>query len=115
RFTLDALGHVVGRNYPSCTTSLNCTVSPWNGVTLPRTYRNGHIDTIGSVGTGTSFVTGVTYSPNDTTNTIAHSNGVVDTIYPDANGMPRPYAITFSSWSAGACQAAPIVTTTTPP
>jgi hypothetical protein len=48
------------------------------------------------------FIQNLTYSPNDTVNTIYRLNAVLETIEMDPHSMPRPRSYTFSNWSG--CQ-----------
>jgi RHS repeat-associated protein len=106
-WTYDDLGHVAGETYPACNFTA-CTGSPARGVSY--TYTTGLLTALpGYTGTvpGQATGVGITYQPNGLVSQVAHSNGVVWSQLPDANGLARPGGFTSALgattlWSTGA-------------
>lgn len=108
-FTYDDLGNTVGLSYPTCEHT-DCANASLTQRTLTNTYTNGILTGVApSVGANAASIT---YWPNGLVHTVAHGNGVTDTIDIDStNGMARPSAIHTSAAQNQAACVAPSFTT----
>lgn len=99
-FSWDELGNLAWESYPTCQHA-TCVDS---GAAQPRTqsytYTNGLLTNVPGFGN-------LTYHPNGLVASVAHGNGVTDTITADGSGLPRPGAISTAgalttNWVSGA-------------
>jgi YD repeat-containing protein len=96
----NGLGLVQKTLYPGCTNSYpQCGGATWGAIN--RMYAEGRPTSI-------LGIAGFDYAANGMIRTIAHTNGVTDTITPWDNGLPRPKSIKFEGESA--CLT-PVITT----
>lgn len=86
------LGLPMSVAYPTCS-QVPCGAAPWG--TLMNSYANGLLSAV------PGFASSITHHPSGMTNTVTHSNNVLDTYSIDTGTMmPRPSAITFGSYSS---------------
>lgn len=92
QYQFDPDSRVSSITYPTC---VGCSVAGPDR-TITNQYTNGFLT---NVSTPQTVIGSLSYSANTTLNTIAYASpGVMDTITPDPNAMPRPAAIEFSGW-----------------
>lgn len=90
-FSYNSLGLLSSVNYPTCD---DCGVPPSGppGRDIPLTYSEGLLQSVGG------YVPSLTYAATGTATTIAHDNGMTDSVTLDSSG--RPKTITFGTWSS---------------
>lgn len=108
-FTYDDLGNTSALSYPTCEHT-ECANASLPQRTLTNTYTNGILTAVApSSGANSSSIT---YWANGLVHTVAHGNGVTDTIDIDTTtGMARPSAIHTSAAQNQAACVAPSFTT----
>ncbi len=100
-FEYDDLGELSKLTYPTCLTTCG-SASGAVGIS-ERHYTNGALTSI------TGYAT-IGYNANATVGSIAHENGVTDTIAPDDSAMARPKSITYSGFGSCAVPSLPVIT-----
>ncbi|HEV2915335.1 MAG TPA: RHS repeat-associated core domain-containing protein [Pyrinomonadaceae bacterium] len=112
-FGYDQLGDLAWQTYPNC---LNQTCTDSAGANRPWRVnyfnQNGELTSVGggpgNSTTSNNYASSITYNPNQTTNTVAHSNGITDVYSMDPNYMPRVARIWaqngsgYRLWDSGA-------------
>jgi YD repeat-containing protein len=93
-FAYDTLGAITGPGYPACLPPVTCSIPTLT--TATNEYKNGFLSKVNNFGT-------LGYNSNGTLGSVAHDNGVTDTMEPDPNGMPRPKALNYAGWTAQTC------------
>lgn len=102
-FTYDSLGAITEPGYPTCVSPVTCSIPTL--ATATNEYKNGFLSKVNGFGT-------LGYNANGTLGSVAHNNGVTDTMEPDVNGMPRPKALDYAGWTAQTCSGPSTLTIT---
>jgi RHS repeat-associated protein len=100
-FAYDSLGNVSTLTYPQCIAG-GC-----GGASGARSVNFSYTRDLLTGVSGYTSGAGITYSPSLQVNQVQHANGVLDTVAPDPNYMPRPASLTSALgastlWSTGA-------------
>jgi YD repeat-containing protein len=88
-YAYNAFGDRNSVSYPACLL-IPCGNTTNSVVSAQSQYTNGRLTGV------TNYASSLSYAPSGMLTGVTHTNGVTDTIDPDASGLPRPQKITFN-------------------